>query len=233
MKARASLLRRIALALMTHAAAVLPPARSSWAEAMNQELQHIEGDLEALTWAAGCVLASYVERSKVMNLIHTWYARGFLALLILPQALSMLFATVLTASYRLHYVGLATFFGAFTPGDDYRRFIPLMDATPRWIHGLWVAAAVLFFASAWQLLRDRAAAFPLFAGAWVLGTVGNLISQSMPAYRQAFSFPDPLFTRDYLIPIATALVPVVIAAALWAHGRCSLAGGETGTGRVI
>ncbi len=184
MMARASLLRRVALALMTHAAAILPPARSSWAEAMNHELQHIEGDLEALMWAAGCVLASYVERSKVMNVLHTWYVRGFLALLILSQALSMLFATVLTAAYRLQYVGVATFLGAFTPGDDYRRFIPLMDATPWWLHGLWVAASVLFFVSAWQLVQDRAAAFPLFAVAWILGTAGNLISGALPSYRE-------------------------------------------------
>jgi hypothetical protein len=223
MNPRPSLLRRTAFALMAHAAAILPVERSSWAEAMNHELQHIEGDLESLTWAVGCVLASYVERSKVMNLIHTWYARGFLMLLILGQVLSMLFATALTAAYRLHYLGVATFLGAFTPGDDYRRFIPLIGATSWWLHGLWVAAAVLFFASGWQLLRNRTAAFPLFAAAWVLGTVGNLISQSMPAYREAFSFAAPLFTRDYVIPAATALVPVLIAAALWAHSRCSLA----------
>jgi hypothetical protein len=230
MMARTSLLRRIALALMAHAAAVLPPARSSWAEAMSHELQHIEGDLEASMWAAGCVLAGYVERSKVMNVLHTWYVRGFLALLILSQVLSMLFATVLTAAYRLQYAGVATFLGAFTPGDDYRRFIPLMDATPWWLHGLWVAANVLFFASGWQLLQNRRTAFPFFAAAWVLGTVGNLIAQSIPAYRVAFSFPEPLFTRDYLIPAVTTVVAVLVAAALWAHGRCSLASGEMGTG---
>jgi hypothetical protein len=223
MSHRPSLLRRTAFALMAHAAAMLPSERSSWAEAMKHELQHIEGNLEALTWAVGCVLASYVERSKVANVIHTWYVRGFLMLLILGQMLAMLFATVLTAAYRLHYLGVATFLGAFTPGDDYRRFIPLMDATSWWLHGLWVTAALLFFASGWHLLRNRPAAFPLFAAAWVLGTVGNLISQSMPVYREAFSFPAPLLTRDYLIPAAAALVPVLVATALWAHGQCSLA----------
>jgi|HubBroStandDraft_4_1064222.scaffolds.fasta_scaffold216385_2 hypothetical protein len=70
-----------------------------------------------------------------MNVIHTWYARVLLTLLIASQVLSMLFATVLTAAYRLHYLGVAAFLDGFTPGDDYRRFIPLMDATPWWIHG--------------------------------------------------------------------------------------------------
>ncbi len=225
MSARISLLRRLASALMVHATDILPSARSPWGEAMKHELHHIEGDFEALTWAAGCVVASYVERSKLMKVIHTWYARLLLTLLIASQVLSMLFATVLTAAYRLHFLGVAAFLGGFTPGDDYRRFIPLMDATPWWIHGLWVAASVLFLVSAWQLLRNSRAAFPLFAAAWVLGAVGNLISQSMPIYREVFSFPAPMFTRDYLIPAATALVPVLIAAGLWAHDRCSLANG--------
>jgi hypothetical protein len=217
-----SFLRRLASALTVHAASILPPARFDWGEAMKHELHHIDGDLEALTWAAGCVVASYVERSKVTDLIHTWYARVVLTLLIVGQVLSMLFATALTVAYRLHYLGVAAFLGGFTPGDDYRRFIPLMDATPWWIHGFWVSASVLFFASAWRLLRRSQAAFTLFAAAWVLGTVGNLISQSMPAYREAFAFPAPMFTRDYLIPAATALVPVLVAAGVWAHGRCSL-----------
>ena len=143
MSARLSIPRRMAVTLMEHAAHMLPAARSPWAEAMQHELHHIEGDLEALMWAVGCVFASYVERSKVMDVIYRWYARALLAVLIGSQVLSMLFATVLTAAYRLHYLGVAAFLGGFT--------------------------------------------------------------------------------RDYLIPAVTALVPVSIAAALWAHGRCSLA----------
>lgn len=221
MSARASLLRRFASGLMAHAAKILPAARSSWAEGMRNELDHIEGDLEALTWAAGCVLASYLERSKVMDVMHTWYARGVLALLIVSQALSFLFATVLTAAYRLHYLRVATFLGGFAPGDDYRRFIPLMDATPWSVHGLWVSASLLFFVSAWQLLRNRPAAFPVFAAAWILGAAGNLMSRAIPAYREVFAFPEPLFTRDYLLPAVGALVPALIAAALWARSRYS------------
>jgi hypothetical protein len=60
--ARTPLLRRIAVALVAHAGEILPASRSLWGEAMKHELPHIEGDLEALRWAAGCVVASYVER---------------------------------------------------------------------------------------------------------------------------------------------------------------------------
>jgi hypothetical protein len=219
MSARASLVRRLAVALMAHAAEILPPARSTWAEAMIHEIRHMEGDLEALRWAVGCVLASYLESIKVMNMIHTWYARWLLALLIVGQALSLLFATVLTVAYREHYLGVAELLGGFTPGDDYRRFIPLMDETPLWLHALCVAAGVLFLVSAWQLLRSRRAAVVVFAAAWVLGAVGDWISHAIPVYKEVFSFSSPQFRRDYLIPAATALLPLFMAAALWQMTR--------------
>ena len=60
--------RRIALALMQHAAQVLPSARSKWAEAMRQEIHpRRKRSWQAPTWAVGCVFASYVERSRVMD----------------------------------------------------------------------------------------------------------------------------------------------------------------------
>ena len=62
MTERASLVRRLASALIAHAANALPPLRSPWGEAMKHELDHIEADVEALQWAAGCVIASYLER---------------------------------------------------------------------------------------------------------------------------------------------------------------------------
>lgn len=198
---------------------------------MDHELQNIDDDLEALTWAAGCVVASYVERGRVMDVVRTRPARVLLTLLIAREVLSMLFATALAAAYRLRYLRLAEFLGGFTPGDDYRRFIPLLEATPWWVHGLWVAAAFLFLLSAWHLSRDDRAAFHLFALAWALGSVGSWVTASLPAYKGAFAFPEPLFTRDYVIPVVTAVVPVLIAGALWAHVRCSraddMAGGET------
>jgi hypothetical protein len=63
MKERVSLPKRIALALMAHACRVLPSTRSEWGEAMKHELEHIDGNWMALRWSAGCVVASYIERS--------------------------------------------------------------------------------------------------------------------------------------------------------------------------
>jgi hypothetical protein len=68
MSLRNSLLRRLSSALIAHAAHVLPSSRSAWAQAMKNELEHIDGDVEALRWAAGCVIASYFERGgRKMN----------------------------------------------------------------------------------------------------------------------------------------------------------------------
>ncbi len=64
MSGRVSVLKRIALALMSHAFHVLPPTRSEWGEAMERELDYIESDWKALRWSAGCVVASYAERNQ-------------------------------------------------------------------------------------------------------------------------------------------------------------------------
>jgi hypothetical protein len=67
MTERPSWPRRLALALMKHAAWVIPAARGPWATAMRHELSEIESDLEALTWAGGCLAAGYAERSRAIG----------------------------------------------------------------------------------------------------------------------------------------------------------------------
>jgi hypothetical protein len=220
MTLRPCLWRRLAAALLRHAKGVMPSRRSSWADAMGPEMQHIERDLDAFLWAAGCVVASYVERSRLAPLIRTLGARLLLAALIIGRALDLLFATVLTLAYRSHHLGVASFLGGFTPGDDYRRLIPLMAATPWWLHALWVAGSVLCLIAALELLRNRPAAFLAFGAAWIAGTAADICCSAMPEYRAAFSFPAPQFLRDFAVPTARTLLPILVAAALWVHHRC-------------
>lgn len=66
---RSSLAGRMASALIAHAFSVLPPWRAAWGEAMKSELNHIEGDFEALAWACGCVIASYFQRRRDRSLV--------------------------------------------------------------------------------------------------------------------------------------------------------------------
>jgi hypothetical protein len=98
MNARASLVRRLAFALIAHAADVLPPVRSPWGEAMKHELDHIEGDVEALRWAAGCVIASYLERGgRKMNQSFGTIVRKPSAFL--PLAMSLTALALLGGAY--------------------------------------------------------------------------------------------------------------------------------------
>jgi hypothetical protein len=101
MNARASLVRRLALALIAHAADVLPPSRSPWGEAMKHELDHIDGDVEAVRWAAGCVIASYLERGgrKMDQSFGTMVRKpsAFLPLAMSLTALALLFGAYIFA----------------------------------------------------------------------------------------------------------------------------------------
>jgi hypothetical protein len=95
-----SFLRRLSSALMAHASHVLPPVRSTWAQAMKHELPHIESDVEALTWAAGCVIASYFERGgRKMNQSFATIVKKPSAFL--PLAMSMAALALLGGAYLL------------------------------------------------------------------------------------------------------------------------------------
>ncbi len=63
------LARRIAHILAGHAARRLPEARAAWGDPMRAEVDAIENDLAALHWAAGCLIATYGERTTFMKTI--------------------------------------------------------------------------------------------------------------------------------------------------------------------
>lgn len=64
-----TLARRIAHILAGHAARRLPETRAAWGDPMRAEVDAIESDLAALNWAAGCLLATYGERTTLMKTI--------------------------------------------------------------------------------------------------------------------------------------------------------------------
>ena len=111
MSSRISLIRGLARRLMLHAANVLPESRTEWAQAMNNELEHVEGDLAALRWAAGCVLASYIERGGRKMDPET---SSFTGIVRKPSAFVPL-AMSLTA---LGVIGVAAMFGHLVPQPD-------------------------------------------------------------------------------------------------------------------
>lgn len=182
--------RRIANALMGHAANVMPSRKMDWGRAMQNELEAIDDDRVALRWAAGCVLAGYSERLNV--LLQTWYARLALACLIALLALREFFAPLLIVAYRMKYLGLAHFLGLRTAGDDYRRLIPVLDATPAWLPVLWSAAGLLFLVALWRMLRRLDGSITPFFLAFGLDLVGIWAVQSVQASTGVVITPNPV-----------------------------------------
>lgn len=75
MKAGLSFRDRLVAWLAWHATRVMPPVRSTWAEAMRCEFEHVKEQPGALAWVAGCVVASY--RSRLADL---WSRHAYRAL---------------------------------------------------------------------------------------------------------------------------------------------------------
>src|SRR5258708_37469607 len=103
------------------------------------------------------------------------------------EVVQALFAPMMVVSYRLGDIGVTGTLGGLTPGDDYRRFIPLMDTANELPLSLWSVSGILFIAAAWQLVRTRRAAFGLFALAYVLSRIrsggGTLVLAYLDASR--------------------------------------------------
>jgi hypothetical protein len=74
------LARRVARRLAAHAGSVLPGGRADWALAMRHEIDHLQNSRAALSWAVGCVFASYLERINVMNTTRHGISRWVLGL---------------------------------------------------------------------------------------------------------------------------------------------------------
>lgn len=169
--------RRIAQSLMRHAARIMP--RGDWGAAMRNELEAIADDRVALHWAFGCMVAGYSERLNV--LLQTWYVRAALACLIALLACREFFAPLLIFTYRTQNLRLAHVLGLGTAGHDYRRLLPVMDATPAWLPLLWVASGLLFLVALWRMLRRMDGSVALFFLAFGLDLAGAVIAKSIEA----------------------------------------------------
>ena len=182
--------RVLARALMRHAARIMPAGEMDWGAAMQNELEAIADDRVALQWAAGCVIAGYGERAGSM--LQSWYVRASVAGVIALLACREFFAPLLIFAYRMHDLGLAHFLGLRAAGDDYRRLIPLMDATPSWLPVLWVASGLLFLVALWRMLRRSEGSALLFFLAFALDLIGAVAAKSIEARTGVVATPNIL-----------------------------------------
>lgn len=210
-------IRRLTSALLKLTRRLMPPARAAWADAMANELPHLPSDPAALRWALGALSTALLERASAI--LGTAPLRTLLALPLLFQAVSSLFAPALILAVRSGNTTLATFLGSFTPGDDYHRFLPIVALAPPLYVTFGILSAALTLAAAVQLLRRRHSAFPLFLCALLAELAGEALMHLTPGYtaaaQQVFAFPDPNPFRDLVVPAIEILRPTLLALALW------------------
>jgi hypothetical protein len=107
----ARLSKHVAHGLMKHAVRVSPKERAEWAQAMATELEYLPPDLQAVRWALGCIVASYLERMNVMLRSLAALPRSVLAMemLICFLPLTLVFSTVINAATHGGYTSQAAF----------------------------------------------------------------------------------------------------------------------------
>lgn len=223
--ARPSRPRRIAHGLVRAAALILPASDQRWATAMLHETAHVGTDGEAMRWAAGCLYAACVERARSLYLLDHAAIRIAATLLAGFRVLDAGMPTLLTFVHRARAAGTSSL-GGLTPGDDYERLVPLIDALPLWLHVMVVSAVILYVlavAATWGR-RSMAAAFwcmaivaeqaASFAARPVLADVGVVVVQ------------HPSVLAAVVLPI---LMPVLFAMASCSGSRTTAARTTTGS----
>jgi hypothetical protein len=205
----------LAEALMKHAARVMPRELAPWAEAMRNELEHVD-DSDALAWAVGCLHAAHVARIRSIRLLDAAVVRFGGALLAVFLAFDALLPTALTLAYRLGALGAAERLGSATAGDDYRRLVPLIEAIPPSIHVLAVFGGACYLAALGYLLRRRRAAYV----ALVLGVgayaVSRVLVQPIVASVGVAGAPGASALAVVVVPV---VLPLLLALAAWSGSR--------------
>ena len=143
-----------------------------------------------------------------MKLLDLWIIRLGIAFWIMLQALSGVFDAVLVLSYKLHALRITEFLGLRTEGDDYRRFIPLMDGTSTWEAALPLLVSALYLAAIVQVFRRRRSAAGLLIAGLVLSAGPWIHGLGTPSFAQAFS--PAHVRRDALLYFVTALLGVLL-----------------------
>lgn len=197
------------------AAYATPPELQRWAEAMRQETAHVPDDRAALRWAMGCLRAATVERLRRVYLLDVPGVAIAGSLVGAFRAFDVMLPTALTLAYRLRSIGIAERMGRVTPGDNYQRFIPLMDVLPAWLLALPVVAGGCYVMAIVLLLRrQRTAWLALLLGVGIerITTIaGRPIAASVGVV-----IAPPSMLADVLLPI---VLPLLLAVAAWSGSR--------------
>jgi hypothetical protein len=209
------MLRSLASLLGRHARRALPPSRAKWADAIQRETEHLEDDWQALRWASGSVVAAYRERLGAMDLTALGAGRVIVMIIFAGLALRDFFATLLTVAYRTGALGVAERLGRTTAGDDFRRFIPLMESVPVWLHTMWVSAGVLYLLgiAGIALRMHRVHLFVVVAVS--VDLLAEVLSRPFNAAAGVVVNPD----QSMMAQATPFVLPLVLAVILWQADR--------------
>ena len=150
-----------------------------------------------------------------MQIMDPMLVRLMVAALFALKALDDFFATALAIAYRIGAFGVAERLGRATPGDDYRRLIPLMDAVPVWLHGLWVLAGILYLVAIACVVRRAGGAPILLLVAVGIELVALLVGRPIVAATGVVVNPN----SAGLAEVVRFVLPLLLALVLWQSGR--------------
>ena len=102
-----------------------------------------------------------------------------------------------------------------TPGDDYRRLIPLMEAVPAWLHALWVAAALFYLVAIVGLLTRQRLAYVAVVVGLGLEVAGTLLERPIIDAVGVRANPNPSVLAQFL----QFGLPLLVAIAVWYSSR--------------
>lgn len=208
---------RLAERLLDHAAAVVPPHRRAWIEALRAELPAIENGREALAFALGGVLTAYRLRISPMRLALLC-ARLSIAAVALLTALAHLAAPAfwLAVLTDLKQNGLGGWAGRLRlwRGHPIADVLASAEAVPAWHLAAYLGLAVAFGAAAWSLARRDPRRLLIAVGAGAALATVNQIALRL-AWPSPYIVHPSLAWLDYL---AFALLAAA-GGAFWALRR--------------
>lgn len=189
----------------------MPEAQRRWTLAARRELHAVEDDRAALRWALGALRTACAARWRSLRLFDRRSVRWGAAALSLCCGLTVLFPTLLTLAFRLRSTRLLDVLGQMTPGDDWRRFVPLMQQLPDWLHALLIAAGLCYVVCTLSILRRHNVA----AIAPLLGVLLDLATRALGQLVVApadVAVHDPSLAAQLIVPVA---LPLLLSFAAW------------------
>jgi hypothetical protein len=214
---RRSPARRMAYAIVRAAAHVVPSSQRHWATAMLHETAHTETGSEALRWAVGCLYAACIERTRSLYLLDSTAVRVAAALLASFRVLDVGMPTLLTLAYRVRSATVSSI-GRLTPGDDYWRLVPLIEAIPGWLHAIVLLAVVLYVVAGVATWRRRSMAAGFWCSAILAEQWASFAARPILADVGVVVVQHPSVMAAVLLPI---VMPALSAMAAWSGSRAA------------